>query len=139
MTLSSLINGDIIGWSVAWLPPINAGMIRRGLLPKERGGGFWSAWPIRVGACTGDFIWAFYVSVGAGVLLTRSRSAADWHSLVWRCFYFWQVASPGARGKSTVRIALSSFNHLRMSGSQPTQSARVRQSLAIARPWLSVH
>jgi hypothetical protein len=44
-------------------------MIRRGLLPKDRGGGFWSAWPIGLGACTGDFIWAFCVSVGAGVLL----------------------------------------------------------------------
>jgi len=38
-------------------------------LPKERGGGFRSAWPIGLGACTGDFIWAFCVSVGAGVLL----------------------------------------------------------------------
>ena len=70
MTLSTLINGYILGWSVAWPPgPINAEMIRRGLLPKERGGGFWSAWPIGLGACTGDFIWAFCVSVGAGVLL----------------------------------------------------------------------
>src|SRR5437870_1658896 len=69
MTLSTLVNGYIIGWSVAWPPgPINAEMIRRGLLPKERGGGFWSAWPIGLGACTGDFIWAFCVSVGAGVL-----------------------------------------------------------------------
>src|SRR6476660_5755867 len=70
MTLSPLANGYILGWSVAWPPgPINAEMIRRGLLPKERGGGFWSAWPIGLGACPGDFIWAFCVSVGAGVLL----------------------------------------------------------------------
>ena len=70
MTLSTLINGYIIGWSVARPPgPINAEMMWRGLLPKERGGGFWSAWPIGLGACTGDFIWAFCVSVGAGVLL----------------------------------------------------------------------
>jgi threonine/homoserine/homoserine lactone efflux protein len=70
MTLSTLVNGYIIGWSVAWPPgPINAEMIRRGLLPKARGGGFWSAWPIGLGACTGDFIWAFCVSVGAGVFL----------------------------------------------------------------------
>src|SRR5436190_20114866 len=70
MTLSTLVNGYILGWSVAWPPePINAEMIRRGLLPKDRGGGFWSAWPIGLGACTGDFIWAFCVSVGAGVLL----------------------------------------------------------------------
>jgi len=70
MTLSTLVNGYILGWSVAWPPgPINAEMIRRGLLPKDRGGGFWSAWPIGLGACTGDFIWAFCVSVGAGALL----------------------------------------------------------------------
>jgi threonine/homoserine/homoserine lactone efflux protein len=70
MTLSPLANGYILGWSVAWPPgPINAEMIRRGLLPKDRGGGFWSAWPIGLGACTGDFIWAFGVSVGAGALL----------------------------------------------------------------------
>ena len=67
MTLSPLANGYILGWSVAWPPgPINAEMIRRGLLPKDRGGGFWSAWPIGLGACTGDFIWAFGVCVGAG-------------------------------------------------------------------------
>ena len=70
MTLSTLANGYILGWSVAWPPgPINAEMIRRGLLPKDRGGGFWSAWPIGLGACTGDFIRAFGVSVGAGALL----------------------------------------------------------------------
>src|SRR5256886_3640988 len=70
MTLSTLVNGYILGWSVAWPPGlINAEMIRRGLLPKDRGGGFWFAWPIGLGACTGDFIWAFGVSVGAGALL----------------------------------------------------------------------
>src|SRR5437588_13095785 len=47
MSLGTLANGFILGWSVAWPPgPINAEMIRRGLLPKERGGGFWGAWPI---------------------------------------------------------------------------------------------
>ena len=51
MTVSTFVNGWIIGGSVAWLTgPINAEMIRRGLLPKERGGGFWSAWPIGLGA-----------------------------------------------------------------------------------------
>ena len=43
-------------------------MIRRGLVAKDRGGGFWSAWPMGLGVCTGDFIWAFCVSVGAGAL-----------------------------------------------------------------------
>src|SRR4029077_12822170 len=70
MTLSARANSYILGWSVAWPPgPVNAEIIRRGLLLKDRGGGFWSAWPIGLGACTGDFIWAFGVAVGAGALL----------------------------------------------------------------------
>src|SRR5437588_12673826 len=70
MMLSTLANGYILGWSVAWPPgPVNAEMIRRGLLPKDRGGGFWAAWPIGIGACAGDFTWAFGVSLGAGALL----------------------------------------------------------------------
>jgi threonine/homoserine/homoserine lactone efflux protein len=70
MTPSAFANGFLLGWSVAWPPgPVNAEMIRRGLLPKERGGGFWSAWPIGLGACCGDFLWAFCVSIGAGATL----------------------------------------------------------------------
>jgi len=68
--MSVLVNGFVLGWSVAWPPgPVNAEMIRRGLMPKHRGGGFWSAWPIGLGACTGDFMWALSVSLGAGALL----------------------------------------------------------------------
>jgi len=44
-------------------------MIRRGLLPKKQGGGFWPAWVIGIGACCGDFLWAFAVSLGAGAVL----------------------------------------------------------------------
>jgi threonine/homoserine/homoserine lactone efflux protein len=70
MTLGSFINGFLLGWSVAWPPgPVNGEMIRRGLLPKNRGGGFWFAWSIGLGACAGDFLWAFAVSVGAGAFL----------------------------------------------------------------------
>src|SRR3984893_6715179 len=68
--MSILLNGFVMGWSVAWPPgPVNAEMIRRGLLPKDRGGGFWSTWQIGLGACTGDFIWALGVSLGAGAFL----------------------------------------------------------------------
>jgi L-lysine exporter family protein LysE/ArgO len=68
--MSIFPNGFILGWSVAWPPgPVNAEMIRRGLLPKTQGGGFWAAWPIGIGACLGDFTWAFGVSLGAGTLL----------------------------------------------------------------------
>jgi threonine/homoserine/homoserine lactone efflux protein len=67
--ISILLNGFVLGWSVAWPPgPVNAEMIRRGLQPKKQGGGFWAAWPVGIGACIGDFTWAFAVSIGAGSL-----------------------------------------------------------------------
>ncbi len=66
MTASSanlVAAGLVLGWSVAWPPgPINAEMIRRGL-----GRGFWSAYAVGLGACSGDFLWALAVSLGAGV------------------------------------------------------------------------
>src|SRR5947208_16332953 len=68
--MSVLVNGFVLGWSVAWPPgPVNAEMIRCGLMPKHRGGGFWSAWPIGLGAYTGNFMWALSASLGAGALL----------------------------------------------------------------------
>jgi threonine/homoserine/homoserine lactone efflux protein len=74
MATATLINGFIIGWSVAWPPgPINAEMLRRTLLPRSQGGGFWPAWQLGLGACTGDFLWALAVMLGAGVLLNTPR------------------------------------------------------------------
>jgi len=68
--LSTLANGLVLGWSVSWPPgPVNAEMIRRGLLPSRQGGGFWPAWVIGIGACAGDFTWALGVSLGAGAVL----------------------------------------------------------------------
>ena len=62
--LALLIKGYLLGWSVGWPPgPINAEMIRRGL---ERG--FLPAWAVGLGACSGDFLWAAAVSLGAGAL-----------------------------------------------------------------------
>src|SRR6266571_3429518 len=70
--MSILINGFVLGWSVAWPPgPVNAEMIRRGLLPREQGGAFWETWRVGLGACTGDFLWAFAVAAGAGALLNE--------------------------------------------------------------------
>ncbi len=60
-----LLQGFLLGWSVAWPPgPISAEMVRRSL---ERG--FWPAWSLGLGACSGDFLWAVAVSLGAGVLM----------------------------------------------------------------------
>jgi threonine/homoserine/homoserine lactone efflux protein len=72
LVLSSvtLLKGFVLGWSVAWPPgPINAEMIRRTLLPRAKGGGFWSAWRLGLGACTGDFLWALGVATGAGAVM----------------------------------------------------------------------
>jgi threonine/homoserine/homoserine lactone efflux protein len=72
--MTTLINGFILGWSVAWPPgPINAEMIRRSLLPHSAGGGFWGAWPLGLGACSGDFCWALGVSAGAGALMNTPK------------------------------------------------------------------
>jgi threonine/homoserine/homoserine lactone efflux protein len=74
MATATLINGFIIGWSVAWPPgPVNAEMLRRTILPRSGGGGFWSAWQLGLGACTGDFLWALAVMAGAGALLNTPR------------------------------------------------------------------
>ncbi len=68
------MKGLILGWSVAWPPgPINAEMIRRALLPRREGGGFWTAWQLGFGACTGDFCWALAVAAGAGAFLHSPR------------------------------------------------------------------
>jgi threonine/homoserine/homoserine lactone efflux protein len=57
-----LLRGFVLGWSVAWPPgPINAEMIRRTLSR-----GFWSGYSVGAGACTGDFLWAVFVALGAG-------------------------------------------------------------------------
>jgi threonine/homoserine/homoserine lactone efflux protein len=48
-------------------------MLRRTLLPRAQGGGFWNAWQLGLGACTGDFLWALAVMTGAGALLNTPR------------------------------------------------------------------
>ena len=71
---SILLNGLVLGWSVAWPPgPVNAEMIRRGVQPKSAGGGFWAAWRVGLGACTGDSLWALAVSAGAGAIMNTPR------------------------------------------------------------------
>ncbi len=159
MNVAALLNGYLLGWSVAWPPgPINAEMIRRGLLPRERGGGFWSAWPIGLGACTGDFLWAFCVSVGAGAILNSLtiRRALAFISLAlllflatrfalgaWKIYRSHRSAeSPLPRGSNRGGFWLGFFVvltspwnigfWLAVIGSQPTQGASIQHSLATA-------
>ena len=74
MQSTTLINGFVLGWSVAWPPgPVNAEMLRRSVIPRSHGGGFWAAWQLGLGACTGDFLWALAVMTGAGALLNTPR------------------------------------------------------------------
>ena len=74
MQSATLINGFVLGWSVAWPPgPVNAEMLRRSVIPRAQGGGFWAAWQLGLGACTGDFLWALAVMTGAGALLDTPR------------------------------------------------------------------
>jgi threonine/homoserine/homoserine lactone efflux protein len=62
--LPLIAKGLLLGWSIAWPPgPINSEMIRRGLT-----GGFWPAYSLGLGACSGDFLWALAVTLGAGAL-----------------------------------------------------------------------
>jgi len=103
-TTTTIVNGLVLGWSVAWPPgPINAEMIRRALLPRGQGGGFWAAWQLGLGACTGDFIWALGVAAGAGAgaLLASPRlhlalGVISFLLLLFLAFNFargaWQVA-----------------------------------------------
>lgn len=160
MTLPTLANGFLLGWSVAWPPgPINAEMIRRGLIPRERGGGFWAAWPLGLGACCGDFIWAFGVSVGAGVLLNSVaiRRALAVLSLLlllflavrfamaaWKTFQTHRSAEAVELPRDQKRggfflgfliVLTSPWNigfWLAVIGSQPAQAAGVSQSIATA-------
>jgi hypothetical protein len=75
MQTATLINGFVLGWSVVWPPgPVNAEMLRRTLLPRSRGGGFWSAWQLGLGACTGDFLWALAVMTARAAAQHPARS-----------------------------------------------------------------
>jgi threonine/homoserine/homoserine lactone efflux protein len=83
--------GLLLGWSVAWPPgPINAEMIRRGLTR-----GFWPAYAVGLGACTGDFLWAMAVALGAGAIadLPGVRPALAAISLVLLLFLAWTFLS----------------------------------------------
>ncbi|KAB2952067.1 MAG: hypothetical protein F9K18_14420, partial [Thermoanaerobaculia bacterium] len=88
---ATLAAGALLGWSVAWPPgPINAEMIRRALTR-----GFWPAYAVGLGACSGDFLWALGVALGAGVLadLPGVRPALAAISLALLLFLAWSFLS----------------------------------------------
>ena len=114
LAAATLFNGFLLGWSIAWPPgPVNAEIIRRSLAPRPSGGGFWSAWRVGLGACTGEFLWALSVAIGAGALInTRMiRMLLGAISLVLLVFLgctyavsAWRTARAG-RDSGTVRAA----------------------------------
>jgi threonine/homoserine/homoserine lactone efflux protein len=60
-----LLEGVLLGWSVAWPPgPINAEIIRRALAR-----GFAPAYAVALGASSGDALWAVATALGAGLVL----------------------------------------------------------------------
>jgi threonine/homoserine/homoserine lactone efflux protein len=60
-----VVEGVVLGWSVAWPPgPINAEIMRRGLA-----GGFRAGFVVGLGAASGDALWAVATALGAGLLL----------------------------------------------------------------------
>ena len=70
LSTATILNGLLLGWSVAWPPgPVNAEIMRRAAVPGERGGGFWFSYKVALGAALGDFIWAFGVFIGAGAVI----------------------------------------------------------------------
>ena len=141
---ATIVNGLILGWSVAWPPgPINAEMIRRALIPHAAGGGFWVAWQLGLGACTGDFLWALGVAAGAGALLASPRlhlvlGIVSFLLLLFLAFNFahgaWRAAS-GSVGETAARrsAAVSS----RSTKAPPTLSRAYLLGLVLAltSPW----
>ena len=67
---ATIVNGLLLGWSVAWPPgPVNAEIMRRSALPPAQGGGFWFSYKVALGAACGDFLWALGVAMGAGAVI----------------------------------------------------------------------
>ena len=159
--MSAIINGIVLGWSVSWPPgPVNAEMIRRSLRPKTDGGGFWPAWVVGIGACIGDFTWAFGVSLGAGAalnapLIRRTLAIVSLGLLSFLAFVFtrsaWRIlrnhraepgteAAPARRSRSGLLIGFSMAVSspwnlgfwLAVVGSQSAGSSSIAESVVLA-------
>ncbi len=126
-----VLQGLLLGWSVAWPPgPINAEMIRRSLVR-----GFWPAWAVGVGASSGDFVWAIAVALGAGALadLPGVRPALGGLSLVLLLFLAWSFLAGAWRSWR------ESTNPEARQPSPTIESARggfvLGFTLALSSPW----
>jgi threonine/homoserine/homoserine lactone efflux protein len=130
--LATVASGLLLGWSVAWPPgPINAEMIRRALAR-----GFWPAYSVGLGACSGDFLWALGVALGAGALadVPGVRPALAAISLTLLLYLAWSFLSGAVR----------SWRRLR-SGHPPEESGGRLEtsrggyllglSMALSSPW----
>lgn len=129
--LTLVRDGFLLGWSVAWPPgPINAEMIRRGLTR-----GFWPAWSVGLGACSGDFLWALAVGLGASRLalvpgVTTAMGVASVLLLLLLAGLFARgaLASLRALGSGAPPLARHSFETVR-------GGFVVGFTLALSSPW----
>jgi len=129
---SLVVQGLLLGWSVAWPPgPVNAEMIRRGLTA-----GYGSSVAVGLGASSGDFLWAIAVALGAGSIadLPGVRPALGAISLVLLLFLAWTF----------FRAAWRSWSHQRRGNPPDAPPGRFESSrggyllgltMALASPW----
>lgn len=140
MQTATLINGFVLGWSVAWPPgPVNAEMLRRSVIPRSQGGGFWAAWQLGLGACTGDFLWALAVMTGAGALLNtpRVRQVLAVVSFLLLLFLAGMFALGAWRSAHSTKSQAASGNDASNNGKQLTgrRGYLLGLTLALTSPW----
>jgi threonine/homoserine/homoserine lactone efflux protein len=140
MQTATLINGFVLGWSVAWPPgPVNAEMLRRSVIPASQGGGFWAAWQLGLGACMGDFIWALAVMTGAGALLNtpRVRQVLAVVSFLLLLFLAGMFALGAWRAAHPQRRDTSADDHASNNGKQMAgrRGYLLGLTLALTSPW----
>jgi threonine/homoserine/homoserine lactone efflux protein len=108
--LALVLEGLLIGWSVAWPPgPINAEIIRRCLARGPAAG-----LVVALGAVSGDALWAVATTLGAGLLLAGAATrlalgvvstalllVLAWIFLkgAWRGVVAWRRAEPPPPGR----------------------------------------
>ena len=130
--IETIAGGVLLGWGVAWPPgPINAEMIRRGLTR-----GFLPAIAVGLGACSGDFLWALFVALGAGAIAgwRGVRPLLSGVSLILLLFLAWTFLSG----------AIKTFRRTRTGHHAPSPPGRFDSarggyllgvSMALSSPW----